>query len=286
MREIPAEKHTILVAGAELSYWVAGEGPDLLLCNGLLASEVAFRPLLGHFVDRYRLVWWRYRGLGGVAGGEPAAPERHALDALAILDELRIQRVALVGWSMGVQVALECYRAASERVAALVLVGGGARLPFGPRPEATFPGTRMPALMRGLSRLPGMVQRHGNGLLGFPEALAWVRRLSLVGANSDPELVATLLRDVSRMPAEAWLETAQLLLAHDATDILPSVHVPTLAVAAGRDPFTSRAAVERLVTAPNAEYLVLPAATHFVLLDHADHLHLRMDKFFSEHGYV
>lgn len=287
MREIPADKRKLAVDGAELTYWVAGEGPCLLLCNGLVAGEVGFRPLLGHFVDRYRIAWWRYRGLGEAGGGEPAAPERHALDALAILSELGETRAGWIGWSMGVQVALEAYRQDRARVAALVLVGGSARLAWGARAEATFPGTHMPALLRLLRRLPGPVHRYATELLGFPEALAWVRRLSLVGSNSDPELVAALLREFSRTKVQAILDTVEYLARHDASDILPQVAVPTLVVAAGRDPMTSRAAVERLVTlVPNAEYLVLAAASHFVLLDHADHLHLRMDKFFSEHGYV
>lgn len=289
MREIPSREQVLSLDGAELTYWTAGSGPCVLLANGLFRSEAVWRPLLGHFADRYQLVWWRYRGLTPerFRDGEPAAPERHARDALAILEAEGVPQAAVLGWSMGVQVALELYRAKPTQVAALALVAGGARVAWGKRPEATFPGSHVPALLRLLRRLPEGALTQGTRFMAFPEALAWARRMGLVGANVDAELMAGVLREYARMNPRASLEMARVFETHDASDLLPRIKVPTLAVAAGRDPITSRAAVEHLVTrVPGAEYLVLAAATHFVLLDHADHLHLRLDKFFYEHQYV
>lgn len=289
MREIPSRERTLDIDGYELVYWVAGSGPSLLLANGLFRSEAVWRPLLGHFADRFQLIWWRYRGLspGHARDGAPAAPERHAQDALAILRAEGIERSAVLGWSMGVQVALEAYRAAPSQVCALALIAGGARLAWGRRPEATFPGTQLPALLRLLRKVPEPLLRRTTHLMAFPEVMAWARRVGLVGANVDQELVGVVLREYARLDPVASLAMAREFESHDASDMLTSIAVPTLVVAAGRDPVTSRAAVEDLVTrVPGAEYLVLPAATHFVILDHADHLHLRLDKFFSEHGYV
>ena len=64
------------------------------------------------------------------------------------------------------------------------------------------------------------------------------------------------------------------------------IDVPTLVIAGDRDPFSSRAAMERVVAAvPSAEYLVLPGATHFAPIECAEHLALRIEKFLGEHGY-
>ena len=73
---------------------------------------------------------------------------------------------------------------------------------------------------------------------------------------------------------------------HDASDVLSEIDVPTLVIGGDRDPFTSRSALERLVNGiRGAEYLLLPGAGHFALLDHAQHVNLRIDKLLSERGY-
>jgi pimeloyl-ACP methyl ester carboxylesterase len=62
-----------------------------------------------------------FRGFG--SSPQPAERFSHARDVISLLDELGIERAALVGVSLGGQVALEVALARPELVTALVLVG-------------------------------------------------------------------------------------------------------------------------------------------------------------------
>lgn len=287
MRELPLREVGLPLGDASISYWVAGEtGPVLLLCGGLMGGPELWRPLIGHFIGRCRLITWRYRGLLP-AEGQPAAPPRHAQDALAILEAEGVDRACVIGWTLGAQIALEIYRQDPRKVTAMALLGGGARLAWGNRQEATFPGTTFPRLLRILQRLPEFALHRAVQLLRSPEVYPWARRMGLLGSKSDAEVFAAALRAFSQIPVDRALATLALAAPHDASSVLPLVTVPTLAVAAGRDPLSARGAVEQVVSeVRGAEYLVLPDATHFMLFDHADHLNLRLDKFLAEHGQV
>ena len=74
-----------------------------------------------------------YRGLYG--SSLPADPNAlritdHARDGLHLLKEEGADRAAILGWSMGVQVGLEMFRAAPERVASLAMLNGVAGRPW------------------------------------------------------------------------------------------------------------------------------------------------------------
>lgn len=277
------EREVTLASGGMLRYRTWGSGRPVLIATGLGGGAAAFRGLTAR-LPGYRFLQWDYRGLSGV--GRPVDPAEHARDAVSLLDAENVSEVAVLGWSMGVQVALELFALAHERVRALALIGGGARAAWGDRSEATFPGRLVP---RGLSiahGIPRPLLALCERFLHSPEAHAWALRLGLMGDQVSADDFAELVADFDAVDFDAHLETLALSALHDASALLPRVDVPTLAIAAGRDPFTSRAAVERIVVGvAGAEYLVLPNATHFAPLDQADHIALRIQKFFSERGY-
>jgi len=287
MRSPEADEREVTVDdGVRLRYRVVGTGRPILFANGLASGASAWRALIARLGAGYRFLQWDYRGLRE-SGPPPCGPGRHARDAVAILEAEGIDRAAIVGWSMGTQVALQAFAVAPQRVASLVLIAGGARTAWGTRSEATFPAKLVPRAIQLARRLPagshGLVPR----LLNAPEAYTWARRLGIVGEHLDADTFTVLVDDLKELSFDRYLETLTLLGRHDASQVIPKVDVPTLVIAAGRDPMTSRAALERVVVGvPGAEYLVLPAATHFAPVDHADHIALRMKKFFSERGYA
>lgn len=283
-----------LETGGLLRYWACGHGRPVLFANGLGAGASAWAGIRERLGAGYRFIGWDYAGLCE-GSGPPLGPREHARHGLRVLDAAggppdsagAPTRAAWVGWSLGVQVALEAYAMAPERVSAMVLIGGGPRLSWGRlRHEATFPGVLIPRGLHLATGLPRGWVAFALGLLQSPEAHAWAVRLGLVGDGLSADAFASLVADFDAIDLDRYLETLALSLAHDAGDTLAQVRAPTLAIAAGRDPVTSRAAVERLVTGiAGAEYLVLPSATHFAPVDEADHVSLRIRKFFGERGY-
>jgi len=138
MRSLQAE-HRIASGRGEIVYHAFGSGPAVLFINGLGASWHVFSNQIAHLSDRYRCLVWDYRGLfrdADVIHGGAVSIAEHARDALAILEHEGIERAAVLGWSVGVQVALKLFADAPSRVSSLMLVAGGARASWGDSPDA------------------------------------------------------------------------------------------------------------------------------------------------------
>ncbi len=273
--------------GTRLAWHRIGQGGrPILLCNGLGGSWKAWWHQIEHFSERHPFVSWDYRGL--YRSARPPHPdalrvEDHARDGLAVMDAAEAERAILFGWSMGVQVALEMVRRAPERIEALVLMSGVAGRPW----ESVF-GMRamrhlLPAAVRAARRAHRFVERLVARVSHWPEAVTWAQRIGLTAPDADLELLHELAESFVDLDMDVYLRTLELLGEHDAYDLLPHVHRPVLVVVGDRDPFTPRAAAERMVRAlPDAELLVVPDGTHYVAVEYPELINLRIDKFFRE----
>jgi pimeloyl-ACP methyl ester carboxylesterase len=98
-------------------------GRAVVCLPGITANAYAFTGLASRLLAAYRVLAVDLRGRG-----ESDAPtagydvETHAGDISAVLDALRIDRVDLVGWSLGGKVALALAAAESRRVRRLVML--------------------------------------------------------------------------------------------------------------------------------------------------------------------
>jgi pimeloyl-ACP methyl ester carboxylesterase len=102
----------------------AGRGRPLLLLHGWPEFWLTWAPCMQRLQDRFQLLAPDLRGFGAsdkpTAGPSRAAgPEVHAADALALLDELGIGRVGVVGHDVGAYVAQALARQQPERIAGL-----------------------------------------------------------------------------------------------------------------------------------------------------------------------
>jgi 3-oxoadipate enol-lactonase len=111
------------VNGARLWYDEAGSGPAVLLLHGGLGDSGLWEPVVPFLAERFRVVRTDLRFFGRSTG--PAAPWSWPDDAIGVLDELAIERAALVGLSLGGRIALDAALEAPDRVSALALVAPG-----------------------------------------------------------------------------------------------------------------------------------------------------------------
>ncbi|HET6334416.1 MAG TPA: alpha/beta hydrolase [Polyangiales bacterium] len=276
--------------GTWVEYEVLGRGMPVLLANGLAGPREVWTDLVRQQHDRYRFITWNYRGLQQAEsnGGSHSARSiaEHARDAGAVLDAEEISRCCVVGWSMGVQTALELFSLAPNRVSSLILLSGAARVTWAEVPTAPALGRFVLRTLRLLRSAPRLVSDTLRRSLQSPEAYTWARRLGLIGEQVTADEFTTLTSGLAQMNVAVYADTLAQLSRYDARDVLPRVDVPTLVIAGDRDLFTSRREVERLVSEiRGAEYLPLPGATHYALLDEAERVNLRIEKFWNEHGY-
>jgi pimeloyl-ACP methyl ester carboxylesterase len=107
VRELPQVEgvthHRVRARGMEFHYAEAGSGDEVLLClHGWPQHWYEWRNLMPALADRYRVIALDQRGFGwSEAPDEGYEKEDLADDVLAVLDELGIERVKLVGHDWG-----------------------------------------------------------------------------------------------------------------------------------------------------------------------------------------
>ena len=112
------------VDGARLWWEAAGEGPGVVLLHNGIADSRMWDRQQRTFAERFRVVRYdmRFFGRSDRPQGRPFS-ERD--DLAAVLDAAGLDRVALVGNSLGGRVGLDFALERPERVWALVLVASG-----------------------------------------------------------------------------------------------------------------------------------------------------------------
>jgi 3-oxoadipate enol-lactonase len=277
----PKDRRVRSVDGAEIAYTFLGPADRrvVALCAGLLCPDTWWHHLVPALLaDGHRVLLFHYRGVGTSGlpervDGTTMAPDRFAADLVAIADEEDLTDLTLVGHSMGVQVALEAWAQLGGRVRALVALTGPFASPlrslYG-RPEiswAVYEPLRLalwslvPPVRRALwrttwSRLP--VWRFAGLIRAF-------------GPRTDPQLVRSYLDHAAQMDPEVVLRILEGVHAHDASERLPQVDVPTLVVVGGKDPFTPPEQGRIMAAAiPDAVLREVPDGTHGAILEYPE----------------
>jgi len=245
--------------------------PALLFVNGLACPSFYWDRTRDAFRGRATLVSFDLKGHGESGASRSAAGatiEACAADAALALDEARVERAVVFGFSMGCQVAIEMTRAHRGRVAGYVLALGAYERPFGtllhgklgPLPKAMI--TASPAAV------VGATMKLGKLAMGHPIAHRLAQRTSMVGEQTPHAAMKPFYDHMAAIDATTWLGLARSAAEHSAADLLPAVRVPTLVVTGGRDTLTPPT-VGRAMAAgiPGAEYLEIATATHTGLLD-------------------
>lgn len=221
--------------GIRIHYQVAGsDGPPLLLHHGFSDALGGWGDSgwLDHLKQDYRLILVDARGHG--ASERPHHPEAYSLaqrsgDILAVLDDLRLQRVHYLGFSLGGWLGFGLARFAPDRLHSLILLGA--------HPYAESMAFYRDRLAPGLPAWVKAVDRLGGGL---PQAMK--QRML---ANDLVALQASVARDRP-----------------DISDVLPTMFTPTLLCVGTADP--RYLPVQLCATAlPRAELHTVPDFNHF-----------------------
>jgi 3-oxoadipate enol-lactonase len=233
---------------ARIAHEVTGEGPPLLLIQGLGYPRWGWEPIVAPLAKAYQVITFDNRGIGDSdAPPGPYDTAMMAADAVTVLDALRVPRAHVMGASLGGMIAQSLVLDHPGRVDRLVLActtpGGAAAYPL---PEVTL------ALIRQAADLP-------------PDEA--VRRFTANALSQPPpglvdELTARRLAH-PQDPA-AWNAQSAASLGHDALDRLDEIAAPTLVL---------HGTADRVVDPRNAPLLAerIPGA-RLEMLDGLGHL--------------
>ena len=188
------------LGGHDLSYVDTGQGSAILFIHGLLGSHENWTHLVDRLDTEHRVLIPDLFGHG--ASAKPVGDYSigsHAAILRDLVDRLGIERVTLVGHSLGGGIAMQFCYLFPERVEALVLVssGGLGRAVSPLLRSATLPGAELVLPVIASTWVRDRVESLGRAVrgLGFrpsPDvSLAWKGFTSLSDAESRRAFLAT-----------------------------------------------------------------------------------------------
>lgn len=272
--------------GTRLALREVGEGPDLVLVNGLSTSDFFWRRLEAHWSQRNRLVIWDYKGHGS---SEPArSPQGCTIPAMVddlrrVMDATAVERATLVGFSVGCQVVAEAWRRMPERINGMALLLG----PVGRLFDTALRPVAGPLLRQMFLRMPARFLPPAFGVAHrvsrLPGSTVAGRLFRLYGRAAGADL-RQYVDHFGRLDPATVKAMALAGGEHDAWDVLPTITVPTLVATGDRDVFApSRTVGLRIHAAiPGARLLEIPGGTHLGILEDADLIGPAVDELLAE----
>ena len=244
---------TLRSGDAQLSYEVAGNGPDVLLLHPFPLNRHFWGSVTPQLSTRYRVILPDLRGHGDSELGEgPATMQKLADDLFRLCLQERISKAFFVGVSIGGYLLFEFWRRYREQVAALVLAN-------------TRPGAEMPEGKANRLQLADRVLREGTDRF-LEEMLS--KLLSQTTRTNRPDIADAARRMMQSMSADDIAGVQRGMAERpDSVATLATINVPTLLIAGDEDsiPLSEFELMRQQI--PGSRLQVIAQAGHYAALE-------------------
>jgi pimeloyl-ACP methyl ester carboxylesterase len=245
---MPIARHVRLATGITVPTVETGDpkGVPVVCLHGYADSLRSFELMSPRLPRGLRVIAYSQRGHGDAE--RPAkgyAFANFVADAKAFLDALKLDRVVLIGHSMGSLVAQRLALDAPERLRAIVLIGSTARV-------------------KGNASVQGLWDEVLSAMTD-PVDPAFVRAFQTgeAAARIAPAFQEVVVAESMKLPARVWRETARSLLEVDHRAELPRINLPTLIQWGDQDGLFGADVAEELKAAlPRATFIAYPGLGH------------------------
>jgi pimeloyl-ACP methyl ester carboxylesterase len=233
-----------------------GKRTPVIFVHGAGSSSVVWMDAVRRISPRMRVIAPDLPGHGQSDRWHPPSEVSIAMyaDALGTLcAHLKIEKVILVGHSMGGMVALHAAAAWPERVAGLVIVGSGAKVTVTPK---VYERVRSPDFNEWLARVSWSPQTPRET----------VERWQGISVTAESEITEADYRACERF---------------DGRPLVARVKTRTLVIGGADDLITPPKLSEELGAIPGARVRVLPRAGHWIMLEQPDAFFAELDSFLA-----
>jgi non-heme chloroperoxidase len=243
MSSLENRRRARLASGVTLEYVERGRGTPIVFLHGVTDSWFSFSEVLECLPEGIRGIALTQRGHGGSDRPGSYRIEDFAGDVVAFLDALGLERVALVGHSMGSLVAQEVALARPDRVSHLVLAGA----------SSCYDNPSVTGFHEAVRELRDPV----------PREFAMDFQVSTIHRPIDAALLERFVDESMKLPASVWHGAFEMIVAYRSTERLPRLPMPVLVVWADRDEIAICEHQKILVDAiPGAKLVVYEGVGH------------------------
>lgn len=222
-----------------------GGAPALVLGPSLGTDTGLFDAQIAEFAGDHRVVRYDLRGHGRseVVPG-PCTIADLAVDVVALLDRLGVERFCYAGVSIGGAIGQQLALTVPERLEKLAVIASAAQFADPPSWVARA----------------RQVRAEGTEVLVPSRTGTW---FTADWAQHHPDDAERLLAMLRATPAEGYAACCEAIGAFDVRDRLHEIATPTLVVAGAEDPTTPPDMVQLIADRiDGAEFVVVPGAAH------------------------
>ncbi len=265
------QRHVVAKDGTRIGYQVAGDGPCVVLANGLGGTYLAFKYLYDALAG-YKTICWDYRGLySSAAPADPGANTmaHHIDDLLAILDAEQVGDFVIVGWSMGVQVGFETIKRHRSRVRGMMGINGTYGHTFRTVMGSRLVGQVIPMLLRLVRAQAALVGRATKRVAGSDALIGAMKRVGLVSQTIDIEIFRQVAGGFVGIDWAIYSDLLTRLDEHDAEDVLPTIDIPVSIVTGDKDlrtPPSTAEHIHRMIQ--GSRLVVIEGGTHYTPVEY------------------
>ncbi|MEJ2537697.1 MAG: alpha/beta hydrolase [Calditrichia bacterium] len=243
------EETSVLSADSvRIEYITEGQGdPALVFVHGWCTSKKYWRYQLQHFAGKYKVVALDLAGHGkSGTNREDWSIPAFGQDVAAVVKSLQLNRVILIGHSMGGSVIIEAARLLQDKVIGLVGVDTYQNFDENITPDQI---AQFLAPMR----------------QNFPEAASTFVR-SMFTDSSDTNLIRYIVNDISKAPPEIAIATLEAAFRYDPRLALKEMRLPIYSINSDKYPVNIEAG-KKHAAAFNVK--TMHGVGHFIQLEDA-----------------
>jgi len=250
------------IDGEQMNYWAGKEGPPgargiVLFIHGAGGSQFIWSWQKGFFEKRFRPVVLDLPGHGESGGKGEDKIGRYADHAYSFLKALGLQKVFLVGHSMGGAIVQTLALMHPEVIGGIVLVGTGARLKV------------VPEILNG-------IKNNFEGTVRKIARFAYSRKASA-------DLVEGGVENLLRCSSEVLYGDFLACDRFDLTQEVEKIDLPTLVLCGNEDQLTPVKYSEFLQSRiPRSRLEITPGAGHMVMMEAPEAFNEKVGEFISE----
>lgn len=256
------------MSAVDCAYFIEGDGPPLLMVHGIGARHKTWQGLVDNLKSDFQCISFDLRG----HGDSPVPPAPYTLDDLvddveALRAKLGIDRMHIIGHSLGGMIGPAYARAYPERVMSLGLLSTAA----GRTDEDS-------------AKVEGVVAAmEERGIIEVLETLV-ARWFTDDFIANRPDAIQARLRQVTETPADVFLSVFHIYAETEMAPWLHEVTAPSLVLTGeldgGCNPRLNRFIADTL---PNAELVIMEGLKHAILIEASGRVAEHVRQFLLRH---